>query len=85
MNFTKINTEHAKRFGIEGATDNFYKLIDKLQRHSELKYPERKWTEETYYGIAFQWIGKEKELEELTVQLEDEIKQTKNKQHHVLQ
>ncbi len=71
---TKINIAHAKRFGVGDVADNFYSLIDRLQAHSEWKSPERKWTDDIYYGIAFQWIGKEKELEQRVLKLEKEMK-----------
>jgi hypothetical protein len=58
----------------DNVSDDFYKLIDRLQKHSEWKYPERVWTNDTYYSIAFQWIGKEKELEERVIKLEDDMK-----------
>lgn len=74
-NFTKVDTAHASKFGIPGATDDFYSLIDRLQRHSEWKYPNRKWTIDTYYGIAFQWVGKEKQLEERVLMHEKDMKQ----------
>ena len=45
-------------------SSSFYSLIDRLQKHSECKYPERRWTNDFYYECAFQWKGKEKELEE---------------------
>ncbi len=73
-NFTKIDIAHASRFGIDGVESSFYSLIDRLQKHSEWKYPERKWNIEAYYGIAFEWIGKEKELEERVLKLEAEMK-----------
>jgi len=70
--FTKIETKHAEKFGIKGASNNFYSWMDRLQAHSEWKYPERIWTNDSYYGIAFQWMGKEKELEERVLKLENE-------------
>jgi len=54
--------------------NSFYSLIDRLQKHSEWKYPERKWTEETYCEIAFQWKGKNKELEERVLKLENDMR-----------
>jgi len=74
---TKLDTTHAKYFGINGVSEGFYLLIDRLQKHSEWKYPERKWTNDTYYGIAFQWIGKDKELEERVAMLESEMETIK--------
>ena len=55
-------------------SDRFYSLIDRLKKHSEWKYPERKWTFLFYYECAFQWKGKEKELEERVLKLEDEMR-----------
>ncbi len=72
-NFNKIDVAHASKFGINGASDSFYSLIDRLQKHSEWKYPDRVWTNDVYYSIAFQWIGKEKELEERILKLEAEM------------
>lgn len=70
----KIQSIHAKYFGIPGVSDNFYSLIDRLQKHSEWKYPERTWTNDSYYAIAFQWKGKEKELEERVLKLESDMR-----------
>ena len=70
MNINKSNID-AK---ITGGSDNFYPLIDRLQKHSEWKYPDRKWSIDIYYNIAWQWIGKEKELEERVLKLEAEMK-----------
>jgi len=72
--FTKIDTAHASQFGISGVSSSFYSLIDRLQVHSEWKYPNRKWNNDAYYGIAFQWKGKELELEKRVLQLEKEMK-----------
>jgi hypothetical protein len=46
----------------------FYQLIDRLQKHSEWKYPNRKWNNEFYYNCAFQWLGKDKEVIENIVE-----------------
>jgi hypothetical protein len=74
-NFTNIDTAHAAKLGISiNVRGSFYSLIDRLQRHSEWKYPDRMWTIDTYYGIAFQWIGKEKDLEERVLKLENDMK-----------
>lgn len=48
--------------------------MDRLQRHSEWKYPNRMWSIDTYYSIAFQWMSREKELEERVLKLENEMK-----------
>mgnify|MGYP003650079048 FL=1 len=73
-NVTKLDTAHAAKFGISGVSGSFYSLIDRLQVHSECKYPNRKWNNDAYYGIAFQWMGKDKELEERVLKLEEEMK-----------
>jgi len=70
----KDDSAHAAKFGISGVSGSFYSLIDRLQRHSEWKYPNRMWTIDTYYGIAFQWIDKEKELEERVLKLENDMR-----------
>jgi hypothetical protein len=50
---------------------SFYSLIDRLQICMQKKYPERGiWDEDTYYDIAFQWMGKEYELEKRVKELE---------------
>jgi hypothetical protein len=74
----KIKILHAEKFGIENAETDFIPLIDRLQKHSEWKFPDRKWTIDTYYGIAFEWIGKEKELEKRVLKLEAEMNNTLN-------
>jgi hypothetical protein len=57
-----------------GVSGSFYSLIDRLQKHSECKYPERKWNNDFYYECAFQWKGKEKELEERVLKLENDMR-----------
>lgn len=73
-NVKKLDTAHAAKFGISGVSGSFYSLIDRLQAHSEWKYPNRKWNNDVYYGIAFQWVGKEKELEERLEILEKDMR-----------
>ena len=73
-NVTKLDTAHAAKFGISCVSGSFYCLIDRLQAHSEWKYPNRKWNNDAYYGITFQWMGKEKELEERVLKLEEEMR-----------
>jgi len=52
---------------------NFYLLIDRLQACMHKKNPERGiWDNDTYYDIAFQWMGKNKELLERVLKLEKE-------------
>ncbi len=53
---------------------DFYSLIDRLRKCSEWKYPERKWTDHFYFACAFEWMGKEDELKEKVLKLEDEMK-----------
>ncbi len=66
----KLKVLHAEKFGMEGDSPKFYDLINRLQAHSEWSTPDRPWTNYTYYGIAFAWIGKQKELEERVLTLE---------------
>ena len=48
---------------IADVSSSFYSLIDKLEEHAKLKNPQLKgWDLDTYYDIAFAWVGKEKEL-----------------------
>ena len=54
--------------------NSFYSLIDRLQKHSEWKCPARKWTNDFYYDCAFQWKRKKKELEEMVLKLENEMR-----------
>ncbi len=49
----------------------YYELIDRLQACMQKKYPERGiWDEDTYSDIAYQWMGKEYELEKRVKELE---------------
>ena len=52
---------------------SFYSFIDRLRVVCEWKYPNRIWNNDVYYGIAFQWLGKEKELEQKVLKLEKEM------------
>ncbi len=72
-NIYEIKVLHAQKFGIEGDSPKFYDLMNRLQKHSEWKFPELEWTNHTYYAIAFEWIGKRKELEERVLKLEAEM------------
>lgn len=56
----------------------FDDLIDRLQKCSEIKHPNRPWSEETKVNIAFQWIGKEADLKARVEKLEKEILKTIN-------
>ena len=49
---------------------SFYDLIDRLQAVSTINHPERPWSNDTYYTIAFQWIGKEDDLKRRVEMLE---------------
>ncbi len=69
----KTGAAHLKEFGHEDATTDFYSLIDRLQKCSELKFPERKWHNDTYYSIAFEWMGKNKELKKRVLKLEQAL------------
>ncbi len=51
-----------------------YKLIDRLKIHSEWKFPNRLWSEETYQNIAFAWLHKQDELLRQVEKLEAEMK-----------
>lgn len=79
--FAKIHTLHASKFGIKDVNDRFYSLMDRLQKHSEWKFPDRMWSIDTYYGIAFLWVGKDKELEERVLILEKEMYDKINKEN----
>lgn len=52
---------------------NLYLLIDRLKKHSELKYPDRLWNNNFYHECAFQWKGREIELEERVLKLENDM------------
>jgi hypothetical protein len=68
---TPENPKYDAKLPVSGS---FYSLIDRLQKHSELKYPECKWNNDFYYECAFQWKGKEKELEERVFKLENDMR-----------
>jgi len=68
-----INESQNPAFLVGAVSGSFYSLIDRLQKHSEWKYPERKWNNDFYYECAFQWKGKEKELEERVLKLENDM------------
>lgn len=56
-----------------GVETDFFKLIDRLQAHSEWKYPNRLWTNDTYYNIAWEWRDKKEELKKRVEKLENEM------------
>jgi hypothetical protein len=49
-----------------------YSLIDRLQKCSEIKYPNRKWSNDFYYNCAWEWRDKIEELEQRVLKLEKE-------------
>ncbi len=52
--------------------DSFYQLIDRLQACRLKNNPERRaWDNDEYYGVAFTWIGKEAELLQRVLDLEN--------------
>jgi hypothetical protein len=75
MSAEKTTLENAQpALSKTAVSSSFYFLIDRLQKHSEWKYPERIWTNDFYYECAFQWKGKEKELEERVLKLENDMR-----------
>jgi len=61
---------------MEQQPPSFYSLMDRLQKHSEWKYPERVWINDSYNAIAFQWKNREVELKERVLKLESEMRNT---------
>ena len=49
---------------------SFYDLIDRLQAVSTVNHPQRPWSNDFYYAVAFQWKGKEEELRQRVEMLE---------------
>lgn len=72
LNTRKIAAIHASHFGHKNITANLYSLVDKLENHSRQKTG-KDWSNDVYYAIAFEWIGKEKELQQRIQKLESEI------------
>lgn len=62
-----------KKCAIHDVSSRLYNLIDRLQKCSEIKYPNRKWSNDFYYECAFQWKDKIELLEERVLKLEDEL------------
>jgi len=61
----EIRNTHADRFDMGNTSSSFYELIDKLEEHAKLKDPRLgRWDIDTYYNIAFAWMGKDKELKQ---------------------
>jgi hypothetical protein len=56
----------------------FCDLIDRLKAACEEKYPDRIWDAEMYFNVAFEWVGKEVELEKRVIKLEKENELRKN-------
>ena len=70
-----MNTEENKpQLPQSSVSSSLYPLIDRLQKHSEWKYPNRKWTNDFYYECAFQWRFKIDELERQVLKLEVDMK-----------
>jgi len=75
MNTNKMPLEKENEPSCLGAvSSSLYPLIDRLQKHSEWKYPERKWTNNFYYECAFQWMNKIDELERQVLKLENDMR-----------
>jgi hypothetical protein len=75
MSAEKTTLENAQpALSKTAVSSSFYFLIFRFQKHSEWKYPERIWTNDFYYECAFQWKGKEKELEERVLKLENDMR-----------
>lgn len=72
-NTVKDRAYYEVSYGISGVNEDFYMLIDKLHEHSKWKYPNRVWTIDIYYSIAFAWLGKEEELKSRVLKLESEM------------
>lgn len=70
MNTDKKNTQLPQ----SRVSSSLYQLIDRLQKHSEWKYPNRKWTNDFYYECAFQWQFKIDELERQVLKLEEDMR-----------
>jgi hypothetical protein len=70
-----MNTDKSKinQSIIHGVSSRLYPLIDRMQKCSEIKYPNRKWTINFYYECAFQWKDKIVLLEKRVVELEDAL------------
>ena len=72
---TKVfNEAENPAFLVGDVSSSFYSLIDRLQKHSEWKYPESKWNNDFYYECAFLWKGKENELEERVLKFENDMR-----------
>ena len=73
MEHENLNTEETTNSDLGAVSGSFYSLINRLQACMQKKNPERGiWDNDTYYDIAFQWMGKDKELLERVLKLENE-------------
>ncbi len=73
MNTEKSISEEKGNAVLPHVSGSFYSLIDRLQACMQKKNPERGiWSNDVYYDIAFQWMGKDKELLERVLKLEKE-------------
>lgn len=45
-------------------------LVDRLKTQSAIRHPTRPWSEEAYWSIAFEWLGKEDSLKDRVEKLE---------------
>jgi len=50
-------------------------LIDKLQKYSEIQYPENLWSREYYFEIAYNWqrMGNEEQLRQKLKEYETKL------------
>jgi hypothetical protein len=69
----KLNNSQEQALQKANVSSRLYGLVDRLQKHSEWKYPERKWTAQFYYDCAFAWMGKEDELEKRVLMFEKDM------------
>ena len=69
----KAGAAHLRDFGKDKVKNEFWGLIDRLQKCSEINYPNRLWSNDTYYSIAFEWLGKTEQLEERVKRLEQDL------------
>ena len=59
--------------GIEIRNEELYSLIDRMQKCSEIKYPNRIWNNDFYHECAFQWKDKIDELKQRVLDYEKEV------------
>ena len=58
---------------VVNAGKDFYSCVDRLQAANEILYPDRKWSIEFYYDVAFAWMACQKDLEKKVLELEERI------------